>query len=51
VQIWDALTGQKYSTYRAHREAIRAVAWSPNGASLASASDDGMVHVWQAALT
>src|SRR5260221_232197 len=36
-------------TYRGHSASVSAVAWSPNGKHIASASDDGTVQVWDAA--
>ena len=33
----------------AHHGPISALAWSPNGALLASAGHDGLVHIWDAA--
>jgi hypothetical protein len=35
-------------TLRGHTDLVRSVAWSPDGARLASASWDGMVKVWEA---
>lgn len=48
VQIWGAATGQHVYTYRGHDGEVTAVAWSPDGLHLASASLDGTVHVWKA---
>jgi eukaryotic-like serine/threonine-protein kinase len=46
VQVWDATTGEKIATYR-HSGAVKALAWSPVGNYIASASGDKTVHVWQ----
>jgi WD40 repeat protein len=35
-------------TYRGHRGAVNAVAWSPDGKRIASGSDDATVQVWVA---
>ncbi|WP_353739784.1 WD40 repeat domain-containing protein [Thermogemmatispora sp.] len=35
-------------SYGGHRDLVQAVAWSPQGDWLASASSDGEVHVWKA---
>ncbi len=60
VEVWDMRSEQKVSTYAGHspevaelpasvvpnRRAISAVAWSSDGAYLASAGDDMRVHIW-----
>ena len=35
--------------YTGHSLSILSVAWSPDGALVASADYDGMVHIWRAA--
>lgn len=45
-----ALLGtRRYCVYSGHRSLIRALAWSPDGQKIASASEDGTVQVWTAA--
>ncbi len=58
VEVWDALTGDHLYTYRGHADfypghftqdaSVNAVAWSPDGKSIASGSSDNTVQVWQA---
>jgi WD40 repeat protein len=58
AQVWDATNGSTIFTYRGHVSQnkikgqpgglLHAVAWSPDGGKIASASLDGVVHVWKA---
>ena len=36
-----------YFTYRGHSNWVNALAWSPDGSRIASASDDKTVQIWQ----
>src|SRR5437762_9363828 len=49
VQIWYALTGSNLLIYRDHFYFVTAVAWSPDGKKIASASADTNVQVWNVA--
>jgi WD40 repeat protein len=48
VHIWEACTGRQSYVYTSHAKAVRGVAWSPAGLSIASCGWDETVHVWRA---
>jgi hypothetical protein len=49
--IWNAITAGRLRTYRGHRSAILALAWSPNGKTIVSGADlpDATVQCWDSA--
>ena len=49
MEVWDATSGALLHTYDGHSYSVQAVAWSPDGSRLASASCDNTVQVWEAA--
>jgi WD40 repeat protein len=52
VKLWDvrdAREARLLHTLRGHRDAVRAVAFSPDGALLATGSDDATVNLWRVA--
>jgi len=46
VRLWDAQSGVTIRTYRGHRAAASALAFSRSGRMLASGGADKSVHVW-----
>jgi WD40 repeat protein len=46
VRLWDARTGRLLRTFKGHRGDITSLAFSPDGASLISASRDTTALVW-----
>jgi len=48
IKIWDPLTGLLLRTLRDHAKPITAIAYSPDGKFLASASYDRAVKIWDA---
>jgi serine/threonine protein kinase len=46
-EVWNVKTKKRVITCDC-TWLVRAVAWSPDGTRIASASDDGNVHIWQA---
>ena len=53
VLVWDSTSGENLLDYEGHSEPVQAMAWSPDGRRLASASDDTFssrhtVNIWDA---
>ena len=49
VRLWDAASGRERHRLEGHSNAVLSVAWSPDGASVASGSSDNTVRLWDAA--
>jgi WD40 repeat protein/serine/threonine protein kinase len=49
ARLWDLATGKPLGEALAHPAAVNAVAVSPDGSTLLTGCDDGMVRVWDAA--
>ena len=49
VRIWDVDASTELISLRGHRRRIEHLAFSPDGHTLASSSDDGSVKLWRTA--
>ncbi|KAL1748896.1 WD40-repeat-containing domain protein [Schizophyllum fasciatum] len=46
IKIWDTENGEILHTLKGHEEGVSDIAWSNDGAYLASASDDKTIRTW-----
>ncbi len=46
VRLWDARTGRPLHSLPGHIGSVHALRFTPDGARLVSAGDDGMIRVW-----
>ena len=48
LRVWDVATGDVLSTIAAHDGNIRAITFSPDGKSMATAGHDWTIKIWDA---
>lgn len=46
IKLWDASNGDPIGRLIRHKDAVRTLAFSPNGKWLVSGSDDGRIKIW-----
>lgn len=46
IKIWDTLSGKLVHTFEGHLAGVSTIAWSPDGATIASGSDDKTIRLW-----
>src|SRR5262249_5619154 len=49
IRLWDLPAGRERPTLRGHRQAVQALAFSPDGKSLASSGSDSSLLMWDVA--
>lgn len=48
VVLWDVATGMQLRTFYAHSDAVAGVAFSPDGNTLATVGNEGVLRLWEA---
>ena len=47
ARLWDAASGKELAVLQGHKDPVRSAAFSPDGAKVVTASDDGTARIWQ----
>jgi WD40 repeat protein len=47
IQVWDRARRQRVSTFRGHIARVTSLAVSPDGRTLASADNNGLIKLWR----
>lgn len=47
IRLWEAHNGREIRSFCGHQSWVRSLAFSPNGETLASGSDDKTIRLWQ----
>ena len=51
MKIWDSVTGKELFALKGLAGQVRSVAFSPDGHRLASANQDGSIHLWETSVS
>lgn len=46
VKVWNTRSGKLIHTFEGHLAGISTISWSPDGATIASGSDDKTIRLW-----
>jgi WD40 repeat protein len=49
VRVWDVAGGRELQHFDGHTDTVAGLAWSPDGATLASSSWDQTIKLWEVA--